>query len=212
VTLEARPEIVTATSEPVVTPDDLPALGRDVSGSGFHIMIDGEIGYIAASDAVDRALLGKSLTQAGRTVTVTGASLAPAAKGKLALAVSFTGDANGTVRFIGTPTYDSTRRQITMPDLDYDLATDNPLVNTYSWLRTDAMRATFRDKAHLPVDTALAKARALLMVGLNRRVGDALTLNATVQSVAVRGLFVTRGGIVVRGDATGRAGVAVRQR
>jgi hypothetical protein len=99
-----------------------------------------------------------------------------------------------------------------MPDLDYEIATNDALINTYAWLRSEQMRATFRDKAHLPVDSALSRGRQLLTAGLNRKIGDALTLNATVSSVTARGLFVTRGGIIVRADATGRAGVAVRQR
>jgi hypothetical protein len=212
VTLEARPEIITATDEPVVDAGELPPLGRDSSATGFHVTIDGDIDYATASAAVARALVGKSVAQSGRSVTVTNATLAPAAKGKLVLGVSFTGDAKGALRFVGTPTYDSVRREITMPDLDYDLDTNNPLINTFAWLRSDAMRTMFRDKAHLPVDEALERGRSLLMAGLNRKIGDAMTLNASVRSVAVRGLFVTRGGIVVRGDATGKAGVAVRQR
>jgi len=212
VTLEARPEIVTATEEPVIDAGALPPLGRDSAASGFHISIDGDIDYEVASAAVARALVGRSVTQSGRSVTVTNATLSPGAKGKLVLAVAFNGDAKGALRFVGTPTYDSVRREIAMPDLDYDLATNNPLINTYAWLRSDAMRTMFRDKAHLPVDDALDRARSLLTAGLNRKIGDAMTLNASVRSVAVRGLFVTRGGIVVRGDATGKAGVAVRQR
>ena len=59
---------------------------------------------------------------------------------------------------------------------------------------------------------ALDRGRALLVEGLNRKIGDALTLSATVDSVAERGLFVTRDGLIVRAEATGRAGVSVRQR
>jgi hypothetical protein len=212
VTLEARPEIVTTTSEPVVVADALPPLGRDTSSGGFHILIDGAIDYTAASSMMDRALTGKTISQAKQSVTVSGVSVAAASKGRLALIVSFKGDANGAVRFVGTPVYDTLAKEITIPDLDFDIETDNPLINTYSWLRSDAMRSTFREKAQLPADSALSKGKALLLAGLNRKVGDALTLTATVSSVSVRGVFVTRGGIVVRADATGKAGVAVRQR
>ncbi len=212
VTLEARPEIVTSPEPPAVARETLPALGRDSTGNGFHIRLDGTIDYRTASEVVNRALEGRVVTHAGRTVTVTRASLTPAPRGQLALAVSFTGDARGTLRFVGTPKLDTARHEITMPDLDYALATDNPLIDTYAWLRSDAMRTAFRDRAHLPVDSALAQGRELLRVGLNRRIGDMMTMNATVQNVGVRGLYVTRGGIVVRGEAQGRAGVAVRAR
>ena len=60
--------------------------------------------------------------------------------------------------------------------------------------------------------SALERGRALLLEGLNRTIGDAVTLSATVDSVAVRGLFVTRDGVLVRAEATGRAGVSVKQR
>lgn len=212
VTLEARPEIVTASMPPEVSLGALPPLGRDSLGSGFHIRLDGTIDYLTASKVVNRALEGRVITQAGRTVRVTRALLAPAPRGQLALAVSFTGDARGTLRFIGTPRLDATRHEITMPDLDYALATDNPLIDTYAWLRSDAMRTAFRDRAHLPVDSALVQGRELLRASLNRRVGDMMTMNATVNDVGVRALYVTRAGIVVRGEALGRAGVAVRAR
>jgi hypothetical protein len=99
-----------------------------------------------------------------------------------------------------------------VPDLDYDLETDSQLINTYTWLKSDVLRATFRDKAHVPVTDALDTGKKLLLNGLNRKIGDALTLSATVDSVAVRGLYVTRSGIIVRAEALGQAGVAVKQR
>lgn len=210
VTLEARPAILTSADQPAADHTPLPSLGHDGSGNGFHIRLDGRIDYATASDVVDRALTGKVVAQAGKSVIVTHSSLGPAPKGQLALTVQFIGDARGTLRFIGTPTFDSVHNEIAMPDLQYALATDNPLLATYAWLRSDKMRESFRDRAHLPVDSALAQGRELLMAGLNRRIGDMTSLNATVKSVAVRGLFLTRGAIVVRAEATGRAGIAVR--
>ena len=58
---------------------------------------------------------------------------------------------------------------------------------------------------------ALAKGKALLLSGLNRKLGDAVTLSATVDSVAVKGLFVTRDGVLLRAEAIGQARVAVKQ-
>ena len=163
-----------------------------------------------------QALIGQRVRQAGGTITITNAQLAPADSGKLALSVWFKGDATGRLRFVGTPSLDTLpgkvpRHEVVMHDLDYDLATSNPLLSTYSWLRSDAMRSTFRDHAHIAVDSVLIRGRELLTSGLNRQMGDA-TLRASVNSVAMRGLFVTRAGIVVRGEATGTASVSMRQR
>jgi len=212
VTLDAHPQIVTSTDEPHTDTPPLPPLAHDTTADGFHINIDGIIDYSAASAAVGVALTNKQVTQGGRTVTLTSVRVTPAANGRLALTVNFTGDAHGTLRFLGTPVYHPRRKEIAVPDLDYDLETDSQLINTYTWLKSDELRATFRDKAHVPVTDALDKGKQLLLSGLNRKIGDALTLSATVDSVAVRGLYVTRAGIIVRAEATGQAGVAVKQK
>jgi hypothetical protein len=212
VTLVARPLIVTSATEPAAPARPLPALGRDSASGGFRVSLDGVVDYAAASNAVTQALDQKHITEAGHTVTVGTVAVTPASKGRLSVAVAFTGDAKGTLRLVGTPKYDRARREITVPDLDYDLETDSQLINTYSWLRSDVLRNTFREKAHVPVDPVLKKGRELLLDGLNRKIGDALTMSATVDSVDVQGLFVTRAGVVVRAQATGQAKVAVRQK
>ena len=214
VTLAAHPRIVTVAvaDTPHVDTIALPALGRDSSAGGFQIAMDGLIDYRTASTAIGKALVGRKFSQSGKSVTVDAALLTPAARGRLALSITFSGDAKGTLRFLGGPTYDAKRREVTVPDLDYDLATDNQLINTYAWLKSDDLRAMFRERAHVPVAQAIERGKSLLLAGLNRKVGSAMTLSATVDSVAVRGIFVTRSGIVVRGLAAGQAGVVVRQR
>jgi hypothetical protein len=214
VTLAAHPRIVTVAvaDTPRVDTIALPTLGRDTAAGGFHISMDGLIDYKAASLAVAKALAHREFSQGGKTVTVDTAFLTPAARGRLALSITFSGDAKGTLRFLGGPTYDPVHREVKVPDLDYDLATDNQLINTYAWLKSDELRAMFRQRAKFPVGEAIERGKSLLLVGLNRKVGSAMTLSATVDSVAVKGLFVTRNGIVVRGIATGQAGVVVRQK
>lgn len=212
VSLDARPRIVTGPTEPDVAGLPLPPLGHDSIRGGFHVLLDGVVDYATLSRAMSGALAGRQVTEGGRTVKVVRVAVLPASQGRLMLAIDFTGDAAGTLRLVGTPRYDPALRQLSVPNLDYDLATDDPLVNGYAWLRTDALRETLREKAHVPVDSALDRGRTLLLSGLNRKIGDVMTLSARVDSVAVRGLYVTRDGVVVRGEATGQAGVAVRQR
>ena len=203
---------MTSVDTPRVDTTALPPLGRDTVADGFHILIDGLVDYAAASRAVAHAIDHKQVTEAGRTVTVDTAIVRPAPRGRLALVVVFSGDARGQLHFIGTPVFDAKRGEITVPDLDYNLDTDNQLINTYSWIRSDALRSAMREKAQVPVAEALARGKELLLKGLNRQVGQVMTLSATVDSVAVKGLYVTRAGLVVRGEASGRAGVSVRQK
>ena len=211
VSLDARPRVVTG-ALPDTTHGPPPPLAKDTVGDGFNITMDGLVDYGTATRAVTAALEGRTFTRANRTVTVHDVTVLPASRGRLVLSLSFVGDANGRLRLIGTPRYDARRGEVSVPDLDFDLDTDNKIVSGYAWLRSDDLRATIREKAHVPVQPALRKGRELLTSGLNRKLGDAVTLGADVDSVAVKGLYVTRDGLVVRAAALGRARVSVKQR
>ncbi len=212
VTLAASPRILTSVETPRVDTTALPPLGRDTTINGFRITMDGFVGYDAATKAVAAALQGKKLTESGRTVQIDTTIVTPASRGRLMLTVAFSGDAHGRLHFLGTPVYNAKKREVLVPDLDYDLQTDDKLINTYAWLKADDLRMTFRQRARFSVGDAIDRGKQLLLIGLNRTIGDALTLGATVDSVAVSGLFVTKTGLVVRGEATGQAHVAVHQR
>ncbi|MDB4888211.1 MAG: hypothetical protein JWL61_66 [Gemmatimonadetes bacterium] len=212
VSLDARPKVVTGATEPVVVSTALPKLERDSASEGFHVVIDGVVDYGMASRELTAALAARSFTQSGKTIAVQQVGVLPKSKGRLALSVSFTGDANGTVELVGTPQVDRVQSMIAVPDLDFDLQSDSKLLQTYSWLKSDDLRAELRKRARISMTPALDRGRALLLEGLNRKIGDALTLTATVDSVAERGLFVTRDGLIVRAEASGRAGVSVKQR
>jgi hypothetical protein len=212
VSLDARPRIVTGRDEPKPQALLLPPLARDTMSNGFHIAMDGFVDYLTASRALESVLVGKTVVEGKRSVMVQRVAVTPAPKGRLTLTVTFVGDARGTLRFLGTPIYDARGGMLAVPDLDYDLDVDSQLMKTYSWLRSDELRKSFRERARLPAAPALARGRELLLAGLNRKLGDAVTLSATVDSVAVRGLYVTRDGLVVRAEAKGRAAMTVQPR
>lgn len=210
--LVARPRIVTGTSEPAKSVRPLPPLARDSAADGFHIAMDGVVDYATASRELTSALSSRSFTQASHRVTVTRADVLPLARGRLQLSLVFDGDVRGVVAFSGTPRIDHAHGEVTVPDLDFDLASDSEVIETYSWLRASGLRDDLRRRARFPVAAALDKGRALLLEGLNRKLGDAVTLSGTVDSVSLRQLFVTRDGLIVRAEASGHAGMAVKQR
>lgn len=209
--LDASPRVITG-PEPHTDTLPLPPLSHDSISGGFHVLLGSVVDYATASRAITDALKGKGITEGGRTATARSVVVSPVSGGRLSLAVTFTGDAQGILVFVGTPRYEPARGVLTVPDLDYDLATDSNLINAYAWLRSDALRSVFREKATIPVRPLLDRGKALLTDGLNRKIGDAVTLSATVDSVGVKGLYVTRPGVVVRAEATGKAGMSVKQK
>ncbi|MGH7619047.1 MAG: DUF4403 family protein, partial [Gemmatimonadaceae bacterium] len=107
VSLDAHPEIITSAEMPSTNAAALPQLAHDSVANGFHIVLDGVVDYRSASQVVTKALAGRPVTTAGRTIRLGAITVRPAAGGKLALSVSFVGDAKGTLRLIGTPSYNA---------------------------------------------------------------------------------------------------------
>lgn len=212
VRLDAHPAIITGSAEPVMLSRTLPPLARDTStGDGYHIVMDGVVDYGTASRELGTAFGDKTFNVSGHPVRVAHVTVLPKAGGKLGLSAAFTGDATGTIELVGTPAVNHVDGTITVPDLDFDLQSSNPLLKSYSWLRSGAVRAELRKRARIPIAPVLARGKALLLEGLNRRIGDAVTLSGSVDSLAVVGLFVTRDGMTVRAEARGQAGLAVKQ-
>ena len=211
VSLEANPMIVTGRTEPVVATTAVPPLGRDSASDGYHIVMDGVVDYGTASRELTAALSAKSFTQSGHTVSISSVTIRPQPKGRLGVSAVFAGDAQGTVHLSGTPRIDHAHDEIVVPDLDFDVQTNDALIKSYAWLKSDALRKHLRSSARIATAPALARGRSLLLEGLNRKIGSALTMTATVDSVAVLGLFVTSDGLVVRAEAHGRAFVSVKQ-
>ena len=210
--VDAYPRIVTGTEEPAATTSPLPPLGGAPGSNGFSLVIDGNIDYATVSKALTAVLQGKSITVKGHTVTVQSITASGKSGGRLELAVSFRGDANGILQLAGAPRFDAAQAQIIVPDLDYDLSTNNSVVDVIAWVKSTELRSMLREKTRLSVTPVLDRGKELLTAGLNRTIGTSLTLAATVDSVAVLALYVRRGGIVVRAGAKGTAQVSVRQK
>ena len=209
--LDAFPKIVTG-AEPKAIARPLPTLAKDTADAGFQIALDGIVDFETVTRAVEDAVRGKSVTQAKQTVTVKSVVVGPLSGGRVVLSVVFTGDANGALKFVGTPRLDAGHDHILVPDLDYDLQTNNDLINAFSRLRSDQFRDLFREKAIVPIGPALLQGKSLLLNGLNRTIGDVMTITAKVDSVSAIGLRVTHAGITVRAGAYGTASVSVRQK
>ncbi len=208
--LDAFPSIVTGAPPHPAVPR-LPPLGRNTKSGGFQISLEGNVDYLTASEALTKALQGRLVAEAGRAVVVRSAVATADSAGRIALSLGFTGDATGTLRLVGTPRYSADIGMIDVPDLAYDLTTDKNLINAYAWLRSDVLLKTLRSRARVPVAPVLERGRSLLVDGLNRTIGGVMMIKATVDSVAVGGLYVTPTGLLVRARALGKARVAVRQ-
>jgi hypothetical protein len=62
----------------------------------------------------------------------------------------------GRIFFTGTPRLDLAARQLTVPDLDFDVGSTDLLAQGLSWWQGDAVRDLLRARAVIPDSAVLA--------------------------------------------------------
>ncbi len=208
VSLEAQPRIVVG-GRPVYPPLPLPPLDSAAVGAGLHILAEGVIPYAAASGLLTRELRDHVIEAAGQRIRIRTLTLSGIGGGRLALAVTFTGSARGRIYFVGTPQLDASGDEVTVPDLDFDVATGRLLVNSLAWIAHDNVLAYLRDHARIPVGDAMDQARRYLAEGLNYRIADDARLSGRVLAVRAMGVHPTRQSLILRAHAWAEAQLLV---
>ncbi len=197
--LVATPRVITG---PRPKPDSipLPPLERasDV-GQGARVLLDASFTYPVATVMLRKALIGRSLEQAGRRIVIRDARLFGIGGGRVALGVRLSGAIRGRLFFTGTPSFDLMARQIVVPDLDYDIGTAHALVQSYEWLNDVTLRDFLRERARLPDSAVVRKLADLAETGINRELPARGTrLSGHIAQASVIGVRATLTEIRVR--------------
>lgn len=205
--LETRPRIETGNRPndfDLFTP--LPRLVRgDSVGRGLQVTLDGELGYDVANPLLRKAIVGRTIEIGDRSIVIRDVNLTGIGGGRVALGVRFGGSAKGLVYLTGTPSYDRASDQLLVPDLAYDLHTNDMLVRGVAWLRDDTIRDFLRERARFPVDDQLDRLRQLAENGMNRDLSQGVSLIANLDKARAVSVRATQRALLVRAQASGWA-------
>jgi hypothetical protein len=213
VRLEARPKIVTGLrleDSTLMTPlPPLRATAAAVTDTGLHLVLEGIFSYDAATGLMRKPLVGKVIRMAGRRVRIEDVAMLGIGSGRVALGVTFSGALRGRIFLTGTPRLNVVTRQLTVPDLDFDVGSADVLARGFSRWQGDAVRDFLRAKAAIPDSAALAGATRLAEHGMNRELADGVRLEVTLKGSRGMAVCATREHLVVRALAEGEARLGV---
>ncbi len=187
----------------------LPPLDRAIRdvGDSAHLRVHTSLSYAAASNMLSRQLLGRSVRRFGRSLRLSNVRVYPHGDGRLVLAVGVAGDIIGNAYFVGTPRLDTVTRTLTVPDLDFDVATSDALVRGLAWLKKANLVTQLRQRAQLPLDSLIETTRAQLDSALNRTLAPGVRLTGHIVSGRLVDVIVEPSGLSVRAEATGTLGL-----
>ena len=198
--LIASPRIVTNMRPYTLRP--LPPLQAPGEvGKGAMVVVEAAFTYPVASELLRRALVGRSLVQDGRRIRIRDVQLTGVGGGRVALGVTLAGHVRGRLYFTGTPSLDSSRHQVNVPDLDYDVGTSQMLVQGFAWLKGVNIRDFLRERACLPDSAVLGRLSGLAQKGINRTLEPGVTLSGRIRDARGASVRATTEGIRLRAMA-----------
>ena len=172
-------------------------------------MVEASFTYPVATALLRRALVGRRIVQEGHRIRIRDVQLTGIGGGRVALGVTLAGHVRGKLYFTGTPSLDPAHRQISVPDLDYDVGTAQMLVQGFAWLRGVDIRDFLRDRARLPDSAVVGRLRELAESGINRTLAPGVTLSGRIHDARGTSVRATTRAIRVRAVADAEFRLAI---
>jgi hypothetical protein len=207
--LTANPRIVggprpDSTSEPLLPLDRSPA-----PLSALVIQSEGTLPYDAAEAILSKVVAGKELRIGRRTLVIRHLRPIALGDGRLAVALTIGGAAEGTVYGVGHPQIDSTGL-LTIPDLSLDAGTVSSAGGALHWLiETDAIQQYLRTAVTINLAPTIEKGRVLAEKNLNRELASGVFLHATLERAVPVGVWAGPQALVARVVVTGQGSITV---
>jgi len=213
----AQPNVIIG-QKPTLEKSELPPLSDYQPGpEGFHIETNLKISFHEVNKLLidpKTGILNKALPGSGDhhlkitniSVYGSGGQLVVEATVDYDSLVSLSGNQSQlTIYLVGTPTYHEDTQLIDFPDMDFDIQTNDFLVQMAEFVAGSGIREELRKKAVVPVGKSLDDLQQQLTKLLNRPLGRFARLHTTITSLKMEEAFVSdyglEGRVALDGDA-----------
>jgi hypothetical protein len=187
----------------------LPDLGTDDVEGALDILIEGAAEYDVGSEILTAALSGSSVEAAGQRLELERIEVSGIGGGRMALEVQVTGDLAGRLFLVGTPSFDPASGEVSVPDLDFSVATSSLLVSGASRALHRQLVTFLRNQARWPVADAMSWVAEKLGEGLNRELAEGVRLDGRVYDVGIIGVEARTERLVVQAKGSAEANFSV---
>lgn len=178
--IQAKPELHLVPL-PAYRASKLPALSAYIPKEGFQLHVQAFAPYDSLSNLLNKELKGKKIDLKGNELIIENTRISGSDAGKLAIEVRFSGSKKGTFIVEGTPTLDSNKKRISMPDLNFDIKSKNALLKTAKWLFSAKITSVIKEAAQFDYAQILLEVRKELEKNLNRDLEENIQLKGKVK-------------------------------
>lgn len=207
--LEAHPRILGGAKPEPSTNPLIPPDRSEAPPPELLILSEGTLPYDVAEEILSKATAKTKIKVGRRVMHIRHLKPTPLGDGRVVVALTVSGAANGTLYAIGRPQIDSTGR-LTMPDLTVDAGTTDALTGALAWLAsTDKVAEFLREAVTVNLAPTIEKARVLAEKNMNRELAPGLVLRTTLTSATPIGVWAGPTALIARVIVRGQGAIDV---
>jgi hypothetical protein len=128
----------------------------------------------------------------------------------LAFKIKLVGDVKGDIYLKANVFFDPLTNYIGVNDVNYDVSTENALLQTADWIFHDSLPAIIERKLRIPLDSLTNKIPLVLGSGIEKsKVGQKLDANILINEISLYDMVITRSDIQLIARARAKATIQI---
>jgi len=176
----------------------------------FQLHIFSNLLYQDLNQIVKKKLKNKEIIIEGYKIIIKKVEVSGSGK-NLIIKVKIKGDLKSTVYFKGIPFYNKESQELQIKDFDFDLKTEESLLQGAEWLLHDIFKEHVQEALHIPLKGKLEKIPDLIQNGIKKgKVGEKIELKLENFVLKPDRILVDKRGLKLMIDIRGNASLKLK--
>ena len=190
--ISCRPQLSSDPTNHIQAPQTLPALLQTESRNGFRIYLNMNYDYDFLTRMLQDSLHNRVFDYKGRTLVVKDAGIRGIGDQKVEIRIDFAGSNHGSIFLTGTPTLDTARQTLSIPDIQYSLEGEDLALKIARSLFRNKIRKTIQGKTYLDITALLNANKTMIDQQMNREWIKGFRSSGTMKDAKIMGILITR--------------------
>jgi hypothetical protein len=189
--ISCRPQLSSDPVNHITAPPALPALLQTENRNGFRVYFNMNYDFDFLTRMLKDSLHNKVFDYKGRTIVVKDASIKGIEDQKVEVRIDFAGSNHGSIYLRGTPTLDSAKQTLSMPDIQYSFEGEDLALKIGRSLFRNKIRKTIQGKSYLDIAALLTANKVMIDQQMNREWIKGFRSSGTLKEAKILSMLVT---------------------
>jgi hypothetical protein len=177
----------------------------------FQLYVFSNVLYEELNQIAKSKLKNKEIPIEGYKVIIKKVEISGSGR-NLIIKVKIKGDIKSTVYFRGVPFYDKERQELQIKEFDFDLKTEESLLQGAEWLLHDIFKEYVQEALHVPLKDKLNKIPELIQNGIKKgKIGEKIELKLENFVLKPDKILVAEKGLKLMIDVRGNSSLKLKQ-